>query len=109
MFKCTISGITCRFSLLFPAALLCLLKMDTSGVVLFCYCAAFLHESAHGVALCLLRLKPQVLTVSFFGMRLDLPPSYEWSLAQTVIVASREKSLLTSVKAEKPKNTIINI
>ena len=88
MFNCTISGITCKFSLLFPAVLLLLLVLDGDGVALFCFSAAFLHESAHGIALCFCRIKPRALTLSFFGMRLDLPPRYQMTLLKTGVVAA---------------------
>ena len=86
MLNVTISGIHCRLSLLFPAVLLYLLYTDQSGLSLFCFSAAIIHESGHLMAAYILSAKPKELTVSCFGMRLRVSDSLQHP-SQEVLIA----------------------
>ena len=70
MYSVRFSGIQCKISLLFPAVLLYLLYADPSGLLLFGFSAAVIHECGHIITACLLRHKPRELVISCFGMRL---------------------------------------
>ena len=74
MLEVTISGIRCKLSLYFPAVLLCMLYFDPSGMVLFGFLAAFIHESGHLLMAFILGSMPKELVISCFGMRLVADP-----------------------------------
>lgn len=85
MLETSVGGIRCKISLLFPAVLLCLLLIDRTGLAAFGFSAAILHECGHVAALMLWREKPLSLTVSFFGMRMELKPRLR-SLRQELLL-----------------------
>lgn len=87
MFSVKIGGITCRLSLLFPAVLLFLLWWDPSGLVLFGFVAAMLHELGHGLMCIVLHHKPRELMISFFGMRLTWSDGYRLSYRDEGLIA----------------------
>lgn len=66
-------GIRYKISLLFPAVLLFLLLIDHTGLATFGFLAAVIHECGHLVALRMMGERPRVITVSFYGMRMELP------------------------------------
>lgn len=72
MLNVTIGGISCKLSLLFPAVLLYLLYIDQSGLTLFSFSAAILHESGHLLAAYSLQNRPKEIAISCFGMRLNM-------------------------------------
>lgn len=58
-----------RLSLLFPAALVVLLTLDTSGVPAWCIAASAMHEAGHFAALLALGSRPSLISVGVFGVR----------------------------------------
>ncbi len=87
MLNITIGGIRCKLSLLFPAVLLYLLYLDQSGMTLFCFSAAFIHEGGHLLAAYVLRNRPKELVISCFGMRLVMNDSLLCSASDETMIA----------------------
>lgn len=73
------AGMQCRLSLWFPASLIVMLSLDSSGLTFLCLMASVAHEMGHFVAMLLLHDAPSGITLGFFGMRVERRPTQRMS------------------------------
>ena len=75
MLELRIRGVDFRLSLLFPAAIVVLLSLDSSGLPLWCVAASAMHEAGHFLALYALGSRPAAISVGIFGVRVEQAPT----------------------------------
>ena len=71
MLEFTACGITFRLSLLFPAAVIVLMSLDSSNFTLLCLLASCLHEAGHTLAMLIVHDRPRRVTMGIFGIRVE--------------------------------------
>ena len=87
MLELRIHGVDFRLSLLFPAAIVVLLSLDSSGLPLWCVAASAMHEAGHFLALYALGSRPAVISVGVFGVRVEQAPSSRLGYGGSLLVA----------------------
>ena len=80
-------GVRCRLSLWFPASIIVMLSLDSSGMTAACLFASIAHEMGHFVAMLLLRDVPACITLDFFGMRVERRPTQRLGYAELSVVS----------------------
>lgn len=80
-------GMRLRISLLFPAMVVVLLMLDTSGVAAVCIAASAIHEAGHFLALLLFRSKPAGVALGVFGVRVEQNVRHPLSYGQNIVVS----------------------
>lgn len=80
-------NIEIRLSLLFPAMLVVLLALDTSGMAAWCVAASAMHEAGHFLALLAVHNKPAQICVGIFGIRVTQNNHTPLSYRQNVLVS----------------------
>lgn len=87
MLELRIRGVDFRLSLLFPAAIVVLLSLDSSGLPLWCVAASAMHEAGHFLALYALGSRPAAISVGVFGVRVEQAPSSRLGYGGSLLVA----------------------
>ncbi len=60
-----------RFSLLFPAMVLCITMLDQTGIAIRCLLASIMHEIGHLVMLAVFGTWPSAMVINVFGVRVE--------------------------------------
>lgn len=80
-------GMLIRLSLLFPAMIIVMLAMDTTGLTGWCIAASAMHETGHFMALLALSARPARVTVGVFGIRVEQNPHSPLSYKKNIVVS----------------------
>ncbi len=87
MLKVRLWGIELCVSLLFPAAAVVMIALDTTGLASWCLCASLLHECGHLLALLWFGHKPREIAFGVFGMRILQSPERPLSYGRQAVVS----------------------
>lgn len=87
MFNLSFWGTRWRVSLLFPAAVVVLLTLDTSGMAAWCLAASAMHEGGHFLALMLCGGRPASISIGLFGIRMEQDARAPLSYGRQMLVA----------------------
>lgn len=80
-------GMLIRLSLLFPAMIVVMLAMDTTGLSGWCIAASAMHETGHFMALLTLSSRPACVTVGIFGIRVEQNAHTPLSYKKNILVS----------------------
>ena len=87
MIEIAAGGTRIRLSLLFPAMLVVLTVLDSSGMSVWCIVASVMHEMGHFAALLAFNARPAIINVGIFGIRVEQAPQTSLSYRQNRIVS----------------------
>ncbi len=87
MLEIRIGGIPVRVSLLFPAAVVVLLTLDTAGTAGWCLAASAMHEAGHFLLLLAFGCRPACIHMGIFGVRVEQNGSRPLSYGRNVLVS----------------------
>lgn len=72
-------GVRFRLGILFPASVVVMLSLDTSGMTAQCLAASLIHELGHFAMMLLCRDHPACVALDVFGMRVERRPTQRLS------------------------------
>lgn len=87
MLEYTFYGITFRLSLLFPAACITLMSLDSGNFILLCLVSSLLHELGHALAMLIVHDRPRRVTMSIFGICVERDPSVYLGYGSAALVS----------------------
>lgn len=87
MIELRLWGVDFRLSLLFPASVVLLVTLDTTGLVEWCLLASIMHEIGHFIMLMIFRCRPKQIVVSVFGIRVEQKQNSKLSFIQNMWVS----------------------